>query len=35
MVHEVRDGKLAASRLYYDQLEFLAQLGVPADAAMA
>jgi steroid delta-isomerase-like uncharacterized protein len=35
MVHEVRDGKLAASRLYYDQLEFLAQLGVPAEAALA
>ena len=35
MVHEVRDGKLAASRCYYDQLEFLAQLGVPAEAALA
>ena len=35
MVHEVRDGKLAASRCYYDQLEFLAQLGVTADAALA
>jgi ketosteroid isomerase-like protein len=35
MVHELRDGKLVASRLYYDQLEFLAQLGVPAEAALA
>jgi steroid delta-isomerase-like uncharacterized protein len=35
MVHELRDGKLAASRLYYDQLEFLAQLGVTAEAAPA
>jgi steroid delta-isomerase-like uncharacterized protein len=35
MVHELRDGKLVASRLYYDQLDFLAQLGVPAEAALA
>jgi steroid delta-isomerase-like uncharacterized protein len=35
MVHEVRDGKLAASRLYYDQLEFLAQLGVLPEGAPA
>jgi hypothetical protein len=35
MVHELRDGKLAASRLYYDQLEFLAQLGVNAEVAPA
>jgi steroid delta-isomerase-like uncharacterized protein len=35
MVHELRHGKLAASRLYYDQLEFLAQLGVTAEAAPA
>ena len=35
MVHEVRDGRLAASRLYFDQLELLAQLGVTGEAAMA
>src|SRR4051812_40844419 len=35
MVHELRDGKLVASRLYYDQLEFLAQLGVPAEATLS
>jgi steroid delta-isomerase-like uncharacterized protein len=35
MVHEVRDGKLAASRCYYDQLEFLAQLGVLPEGAPA
>jgi steroid delta-isomerase-like uncharacterized protein len=35
MVHELRDGKLAASRLYYDQLEFMAQLGLLAEGAPA
>jgi steroid delta-isomerase-like uncharacterized protein len=34
MVHEQRDGRLAASRLYCDQLELLAQIGVPVEAAL-
>lgn len=28
MVHRTQDGRLVASRLYYDQVELLAQLGV-------
>jgi hypothetical protein len=35
MVHEQRGGRLVASRLYFDPLELLAQLGVPENAAPA
>jgi ketosteroid isomerase-like protein len=27
-VQQVRDGKIAAERLYFDQLDFLGQLGI-------
>jgi steroid delta-isomerase-like uncharacterized protein len=33
-VQQIRDGKIAAERIYFDQLDFLGQLGIaPADPA--
>jgi hypothetical protein len=33
-IQQIRDGKIAAERLYFDQLDFLGQLGIaPAQSA--